>query len=268
MANSDAGDRITPPKSNPPPSDTLFGEYHADVKPWKMLLYGASGSGKTYMAGTFPDPIFIDLEDGMRSLSVLGKKILRYPSDPTKVVDNFKLIPKIYQAIKALNPREAPFKTIVVDSLNELQVLMLKHALSLHSADRIYGDQPTIGDYGKLARDMQSVVRDFFQLPFHIIFTVTAQDREYEDEKLYPMLVGKKSGPDLRRISEQIGYCYTQQKNKNEPPEHMVSFNDSPSFLAKDRSSFLTRPIPNNYQAMAKLAEETRKQLQKRNTES
>lgn len=264
MASSDAGDRITTPKASPP-SENLFAPYVPDTKPWKILLYGSSGSGKTYMAGTFPDPIFIDLEDGMRSVSILNKKILRYPSDPTRVVDDFKQIKKIYQAIKALDPRVAPFKTVVVDSLNELQVLMLKHALGIHSADRIYGDQPTIGDYGKLARDMQATVREFFQLPYHVIFTVTAQDREYEDEKLYPLLVGKKSGPDLRRISEQVGFCYTQQQGKDKPVERLVSFVDNPKYLAKDRSSLLPMPFPNNYQAMNALAEQTKKQLQKRN---
>lgn len=267
MASSDAGDRITTPKSNPPSQD-LFGLYVPEQKPWKILLYGSSGSGKTYMAGTFPDPIFIDLEDGMRSVAVLNKKILRYPSDPTKVVEDFNAVKKIYQAIKALDPSKAPFKTVVIDSLNEMQVLMLQFALKAHSADRLYGDQPTIGDYGKLARDMQSIVRQFFQLPYHVVFTVAAQDREYEDEKLYPLLVGKKSGPDLRRISEQVGFCYTFQKDKNAPVERLVTFVDNPRYLAKDRSSLLPMPFPNNFQAMNALAEQTKKQLQQRKTNS
>jgi len=53
----------------------------AGEKKFKVLLYGASGSGKTYMAGTFPRPLFLDLEDGMRTLLPLERAILRYPKD-------------------------------------------------------------------------------------------------------------------------------------------------------------------------------------------
>jgi hypothetical protein len=242
-----------PPVSLPP--DSPFGivneESAKDFK-WKIYLYGESGSGKTFMAGTFPDPLFLDLENGMRSVFSLNKKILRYPKDPTQSITTFEEVRKFYQMVSKIKPEQAPFKTIVVDSLNELQVLIFKHIMNFQ-ANRQMEDQPTWGDYGKLARDMQSIVRQFFQLPYNIIMTGTSADREYEEEKILPVLVGKKAGPDLRRIMEQIGYCYTVQEKKDEPVAHMVGFQNHPRYLAKDRSRKLTRPIPNTYQAMMSL---------------
>ena len=226
-------------------------------KGWKIMLYGAAGSGKTYMAGTFPDPIFLDLEDGMRSVLALNKKILRFPKDSSVPVTELKQVKGFYVAVSKIPPSKAPFKTIVIDSLNELQILVMKNVLSTIDTNRIYEDQPTQGDYGKLARDMQSIVRDFLQLPYNIVFTATATDKEYSDDKVFPKFVGKQTGPDLRRIIEQIGYCFTQQKTKDSPIEHMVGFGDCPSYSAKDRTGKLTNPFRNSYNRMVELANGT-----------
>jgi AAA domain len=234
-----------------------FGVWSAQTaidKGWKIMLYGAAGSGKTYMAGTFPDPIFLDLEDGMRSVLPLNKKILRYPKDSSVPVTELKQVKSFFDAIKKIPPSKAPFKTIVVDSLNELQVLVMKNVLSTIDTNRIYEDQPTQGDYGKLARDMQSIVRDFIQLPYNVVFTAAATDREYQDDKVFPKFVGRQTGPDLRRIIEQIGYCFTQQKSKDAPVEHMVGFGDCPSYSAKDRTGKLSSPIRNTYTRMSETA--------------
>lgn len=240
-----------------PSPEFRFGVYDETAlkdQKWKILLYGQSGSGKTYMAGTFPDPIFLDLEDGMLSVGSLKKKIYRYPADVNEQISDFAAVKKFYNQIVKMNPSEVPFKTIVVDSLNELQVLVMKQILGTISADRIYVDQPTYGDYGKLARDIQTIVRQFFQLPYHVIFTCAANDKEYAAEKSLPLLMGKKSGPDIRRIIKQIGFCYTKQ-DKDQPSQHMVCFEDSPLYLAKDRTGKLVRPLPNTYEAMMKFVQ-------------
>lgn len=252
MGNQDTLNRIKEPtpaaQQNGP-----FGIWSTETateKGFKVMLYGASGSGKTYMAGTFPDPLFLDLEDGMRTLLPLKRRILRYPKDPLVSITEFKEVKAFFQLVKKTPPSQAPFKTIVIDSLNELQVLVMKNLMSEHQANRLYEDQPTISDYGKLARDMQGIVRGFLQLPYHIVMTAAATDKEYEDDKCVPMFVGKKTGPDLRRIIEQVGYCYTAQKSKGDPVEHLVSFNDCPAFHAKDRTSKLKRPFANNFSTM------------------
>lgn len=233
-------------------NDVLFGEWNQETTPdkkWKILLYGVSGSGKTHMAGTFEDPLFLDLEDGMRSLLHMKKRILRYPKDPSVQITEWSQVKTFYNTVVKMKPDEAPFKTIVIDSLNELQLLSLNNALKIHNAERLYQDQPTMGDYGKLARDMQATMRSFYQLPYNIIFTCASSDVEFEDEKRIPLLVGKKSGPDIRRISEQVGYCFTAAK-KDQPTQHLVGFRDNPKYLAKDRTPYFSTPVENSFQAM------------------
>lgn len=52
----------------------------------KAVIYGASGSGKTYFAATAPNPIFASAEGGLLSTLKHKKKI-----DPVKYVSITKL---------------------------------------------------------------------------------------------------------------------------------------------------------------------------------
>ena len=249
---ADPTERIVTP-TQPQADNSPFGVWSnatAQKKGWKILVYGDSGSGKTYFAGTFPEPIFLDLEDGMRSLLQLNKDIKRYPRNPADVITEIAQVRKFYDTVRAIKPSEAPFKTIVIDSLNELQILIMEQSIKTNTANRIYDDQPTQGDYGKLARDMQVLVRMFVKLPYNIIFIAGAKEREFQEDKILPLFMGKKTGPDVRRIIEQIGYCYTKQQDKTKPVEHMIAFADTPLYIAKDRTGKLRAPIANNYEAM------------------
>ena len=253
MANADPTVRIANPTSTPKEPTSPFGTWDdstAQDKGWKILVYGDSGSGKTYFAGTFPDPLFLDLEDGMRSLLQLKRNIKRYPKNPAQNITSLDEVKAFYQLVRNIKPDVAPFKTIVIDSLNELQILVLENSIKTTNTQRIYDDQPTQGDYGKLARDMQTLVRLFIKLPYNIVFIAGAKEREFAEDKILPMFLGKKTGPDVRRIIEQVGYCYTRQANKEKPAEHVIAFGDNPGFIAKDRTGKLARPISNTYEAM------------------
>lgn len=261
---NDSTVRIVPSTQAKAPSP--FGEWSEDTaqtKGWKILVYGDSGSGKTYFAGTFPDPLFLDLEDGMRSLLPLKRNIQRYPKNPSSTITEIAQVKQFYDIVKTIKPSEAPFKTIVLDSLNELQILVLEQSIKSNQVNRIYDDQPTQGDYGKLARDMQTLVRLFIKLPYNIIFVAGCKEREFAEDKLLPLFLGKKTGPDVRRIIEQIGYCYTRQQDKSKPVEHMIAFSDTPAYIAKDRTGKLRAPIVNTYEAMMQVVnQESRKAQQ------
>lgn len=250
---ADSKERIVEPTQLQVADNSPFGSWSdatAQKKGWKILVYGDSGSGKTYFAGTFPDPLFLDLEDGMRSLLQLNRNIKRYPKNPAAVITEISQVKQFYDIVRAIKPAEAPFKTIVIDSMNELQILVMEQSIKSNQANRIYDDQPTQGDYGKLARDMQVLVRMFLKLPYNIIFIAGCKEREFPEDKLFPLFMGKKTGPDVRRIIEQVGYCYTRQQDKTKPVEHMVAFGDTPGYIAKDRTTKLGKPIPNTFEAM------------------
>jgi hypothetical protein len=203
------------------------------------------------MAGTFPRPLFPDLEGGLRSVLSVGKDVLRYPADPKAEISNFEEVQDFYRkvrkAVKAGNP---PFDTIVVDSLNEMQNLVLKNILTIHDTTRLYNDQPTLTDFGKLARDMQTIVRMFIRLPFNVVFTAIAKEREYPEDQIAPVFIGKKTGGDTARMMDIIGYVHTQYTTDG-AIEHVVGYENSPLYISKDRTGKLGSILPNTYAAIA-----------------
>lgn len=78
-----------------------------------MCIYGTGGMGKTTLASEFPNPIFIQTEDGANGLGVMSFSdgpILKY-SD-------------VDEALTSLATEDHDFKTLVVDSVTRLEALV------------------------------------------------------------------------------------------------------------------------------------------------
>lgn len=88
--------------------------YH--YSPYKFLIYGPEGIGKTLLASMFPDPLFIDTEGSTRYYDV------RRISQP-----NGQIVPSSWQMFKdmieAVKNGEIPCKTLVIDSLDWAEAL-------------------------------------------------------------------------------------------------------------------------------------------------
>jgi hypothetical protein len=231
--------------------DEFYGVWSKDtvgIKRLKVLLYGVAGTGKTTMAATFPKPLFLDLENGLRSTLRVGS-VLRYPADPDKSVKKYEQVVDFFNKVATVkNPQ---FETIVIDSLNELQKLLADYLVAKHTkVKRQYGDQLTLADYGKTNRDFSKVVRSFLNLPYHIVFTAASTSRNPGDDdvQLMPKFVGAQVGPDIQRMMDMIGYCHA--KNVNGISQHYVSFHITPQYIAKDRMGIVSRDIPNHFDSL------------------
>lgn len=218
----------------------------------KVLVYGTSGSGKTYFASTFPDPVFIDLEGG---LGTTKTKPLRIPKDPKRVVDNFpELVETGTMLSESLKGGKAPFKTVVIDSLSEMVEIVLRNILSEFDANRQYEDQPTQADYGKLNRDFMKLFRAFLRLPCNIVFTNVIAPRKYEEEQIAPSFVGNRIGPEVCRLVDAIGFTYTTRSGKGDAEEirYLVNFANTPDHVGKDRLGIGNKSKSNSFDAVFK----------------
>lgn len=83
-------------------------------------LVGEGGIGKTSLAATFPKPVFIRTEDGLASL--VGKDVQAFPL-ATKV-------DQVFEAIGALATEEHDFKTLVIDSITQLNIMIEKEVVA------------------------------------------------------------------------------------------------------------------------------------------
>lgn len=81
-------------------------------QPPRILVYGPPGIGKTSLAAEFPDPVFLQIEEGTPGdleLNSFGK------------LDTFE---QLMEALGVLYTEDHAFKTVVIDSVTELERLI------------------------------------------------------------------------------------------------------------------------------------------------
>jgi hypothetical protein len=159
-----------------------------------ILVHGLAGAGKTTLGATGPKPILIlDVEKAARFIKGRKRKWDPLTEAPpvadgtwdicTVSIDNFDKALKAYEYLKS---GRHPFKTVVVDSISELQS---------KAVEKIKGRQQLqTQDWGKLLSAMSFFCRDLRDLTDddNIIeaVVITAMSRDY-DGIIKPYLQGQ-----------------------------------------------------------------------------
>ena len=212
-----------------PPSEQL--------KWLNMLVYGEPGVGKTYLAGTAQDhdatsPVLIlDIEGGTTTL--------RHRQDiDVKQIRTIAELEQTYAALKDTN--EGYYKTVVIDSLSELQKVDMRdimRELILKRPD-LDPDVPSQREWGKSSEHMRRIVRGFRDLDMNTVFIchVDIQRDESNVEKRAPMLPGKLK-MEVPGFMDIVGYLSTAIEN--DETVRRIQFAKTRRVIAKDRTASL-----------------------------
>ena len=103
--------------------------------PLICTIFGDPGLGKTSLAATFPNPIFILAEDGLKSVSP------RPHSFPL-----LKDVNEIFECLKYLRKEKHDYKTLVIDSISQLDQLFMAYILASDSNAKSFASSH--GGYG------------------------------------------------------------------------------------------------------------------------
>ena len=89
-----------------------------DDRPIICTITGDAGLGKTSMAATFPRPIFIRAEDGLQAIPVATRP------DAFPILSN---VDQLWEQLTALIKEDHDYKTLVIDSVTQLDNLFTNH---------------------------------------------------------------------------------------------------------------------------------------------
>ena len=182
----------------------------------KMLVYGPPGAGKTVLAASAADVpqmapvLFVDIEGGVRSIRDKQVDLLRAKS-----------FTEIVQLLEFLRAGKHEYKTVVIDSITEVQKLnmyeiMRKVMVQDPSRDP---DMPSLREYGKNTEQIRKLIRGYRDLTnVHTIFTALAS--EFKDErtgivKTVPALSGKLAS-EIPGFLDIVVYLSVAEQNGKE----------------------------------------------------
>lgn len=189
-----------------------------------MIVYGASGVGKTTLASTAAElgkVLYIDAEAGSKFID----------DKYAKNIDILTLV-NVFDLDKVLEPENLkPYNTIVLDSVTEIMKKLV---------DAIKGtkEQATMQDWGKIINKMETYIRRFRDLDKNVI--ICALETEKEDEGIIlkrPSMSGKNLPNDI------IGFMDICLYLENTAQGRVAHASPSQKFYAKNRGGHLPDKI-------------------------
>ena len=171
----------------------------------KILIYGQSGSGKSWLGVTAPAPLVLLTEkNGFASIA---------HSNPDAQVIECDKIEDIYAAIRAIKSGEiSEFETLVIDSLTNAQTMIKSRILARSGKKRLQ-----IQDWGDLAGETLSLIEGLRSLDCHVV-CIALRDDELVSETgrryTYPLFEGKKTKNNISQFFNVIGYLSRETGDK------------------------------------------------------
>lgn len=197
----------------------------------RFLIYGESGVGKTTFASTWPEALFLDIDDGLASVRTPVQRVRI--SDWDTLLDVF-----IWLQEGGIDD----YQTVVIDSLNEAQKLAMEHTLEeFPEIRRSYGSLPAMSDYGKALDDFDHMVRSFKALPTNLVLISQTTSKQFEVDTIKPQLTGKQTANNVTRMMDEVGYLF---KAEGGAQARILTF-DAVEYVTKDRSGVLPTTLEN-----------------------
>lgn len=240
----------------------------------KALIYGKHGAGKTELLATavdvpeMNDVLFISAESG--DLTVQGspriqnkEKLFIVPATTFKQVAHIQQflqayciardandVPKmrrLFSQVTGINEADIVdpprFRTVIIDSLTEVEVYCVHQLLNYTQADIMKGDDMEVAGWPEFRKNNEMVkmlVRAFRDLPMHALFSCAESWSQDEQKKFHytPALTGKLSA-QVQGFVDLVGWITvgTPTEGKVEAPRRVFiqPIGGGPKFDAKNR---------------------------------
>lgn len=198
---------------------------------FSAVIYGKKGVGKTSLAASaakvpeLSPVLYMAIEDGS---SVLDKE---YGDDPNLDVVYVEDWPTGAAVIDALANNQTKYKTIIVDTMSELQEHMKEHT-----------NEAGYGLWAYIADNSISVVKMLHRSKFvNVIFTTHAEKLKDEDSGkvlMSPYFLGKKTIEEALKPIDLVLYLAVG-KDEQGQPVHVLQTKGDGKIDASDRSGEL-----------------------------
>lgn len=218
---------------------TLSNPFAHDNEQWFIaMIYGATGTGKTGLDATAPRPLILDLEKQADStVKAVGNTFAR-----TVTADDMD---ELEQIIEWLEQDDHGFQTLVVDTLWEVQRLLMERGRTKYPQRRAFERVMTQQDWGLISEDFRDLLMRLRNLPMHKVYTAHTKDRSSEEEVVQPLLQGKQMVSLAQRYAHLQGYMFLEEDGETGETNRYLLTKGTATIAAKNRGEWLPPTIKN-----------------------
>lgn len=136
-------------------------------EPRNYFIYGQTMSGKSYLAGKFPDPLFLNTDGNAKQNP--------YPNIQLRNIHNVDGTPKqtvieqIDEIMLELETKNHSFKTVIVDVIDDVCTL-IEQAVCLKAGVDALSDIPYGKGYATFNSILQEMVMELKSLPINVVY--------------------------------------------------------------------------------------------------
>lgn len=190
----------------------------------KVVVFGMSGSGKTSLIPTLPNPLIISAESGL--LSIQDSNL------PYIEIDSYESLMEAYRFV-VQSDEAKDFQSIAIDSISEIAELVLIHEKKVNKDGR--------AAYGEMATQVMEIMRAFRDIKGKNIY-FSAKCEKATDETgriLYsPSMPGSKLAQQIPYLVDEV-FALRVEKDQDGNLHRTLMCDSDGLWLAKDRSGKL-----------------------------
>lgn len=195
--------------------------------PSNFFIYGGTMHGKSYLAGEFPNPLFLDTDGNADVNPYPSIKLRNKRGKNGKIVDS--VVDQIDQIVTELQTTNHSFETIVIDVIDDVVVMITQYICDKAGVETL-GDIGYGKGYAAFDTIFQTMVVELKALPINVVYISRLSTREednivYEEPSLKEKYVNVVNGnSDYMIQAKKIGKNYIRSvkaKRKNYKRENI-----------------------------------------------
>lgn len=137
--------------------------------PKNYFIWGPTMAGKSYLAGEFPNPLFLNTDGNAEANPYPSIQLRNVRGKDGKLLENQNVVDQLDSIITELQTSKHTFETIVLDVIDDIVIMIEQYICDKFDVETI-GDVPYGKGYGAFTNIFQQLVIELKALPFNIIY--------------------------------------------------------------------------------------------------
>lgn len=137
--------------------------------PRNFFIWGPTMAGKSYLAGEFPNPLFLNTDGNAEANPYPSIQLRNIRGKDGKIEEGKSIIDQLDGVVTELQTKNHGFETIVLDVIDDVVIMIEQYICDKFDVETV-GDVPYGKGYGAFTNIFQQLVIELKALPFNIIY--------------------------------------------------------------------------------------------------